>query len=100
MIAIDVFDICIRDAGIAVIGIGVGIQDVKEVTAIASKPSSNFLHLLDDYYYLPDIIPKLVKFLCSGESSILLKKCMHYFGNTVFIGYLFVSKYILVELII
>ena len=59
----------LRDAGIAVIAIGVGLRDVREVSAIASEPASKFLHLLDSFHYLPDITMRLVKILCSGTSS-------------------------------
>lgn len=56
-----------HNQGIAVVGIGVGLSNTRELSAVVSSPPSKFMHLVDNFYDLKNFAPKLLRPLCSGE---------------------------------
>ena len=62
----------LKDAGIAVVAIGIRLNDIREVTALASTPEEKFLFLLDDFHHLPDVKNRLVQLVCGGKQSEII----------------------------
>lgn len=55
-----------RNKGVAIVGIGVGLSDTRELAAVVSSPEEKFMHLVDNFYDLKGFAATLLQPLCSG----------------------------------
>lgn len=59
----------LRDRGISIYVVGVGVQNTSELQQIASKPFDKYLYSIDSFDDLPDLSTRLLKNFCFAIGS-------------------------------